>query len=92
MMNDFLMSRDWFDVALASTDNKQKKAREEEKTIEEEDVRKTHQCLLKKRYKHCDNKNATILKEKIRPRFLISQLNLSTKLNTVHISAKYVDK
>ena len=42
MMNDFLMSRDWFDVALASTDNKQKKAREEEKTIEEEDVRKTH--------------------------------------------------
>ena len=33
------MSRDWFDVALASKDNELKK------TSEEEDVRETHLCL-----------------------------------------------
>ena len=45
--NDFHISSDWFDVALASKDNEQKKAIVKIKHIEVEDVRETHLCILK---------------------------------------------
>ena len=46
MLNDFQMSRDSFNVALASKDNELQKANKTIKQMEEEDARETHLCLI----------------------------------------------
>ena len=46
MVNDFQISRDSFNVALASTDNELQKANETIKQMEEEDAQETHLCLI----------------------------------------------
>ena len=47
MLNDFQMSMDSFNVALASKDNELLKENETIKHMAEEDARETHLCLIK---------------------------------------------
>ena len=46
MLNDFQMSRDSFNVALASKDNELQKANKTIKQMEEEDAQETHLCPI----------------------------------------------
>ena len=46
MLNDFKMSRDSINVALASKDNEVQKANKTMKQMEEEDAQETHLCLI----------------------------------------------
>lgn len=79
MLNDFNMSRDSINVALASKDNELQKANETIKQMEEEDARETHLCLienedLRKEIKALKKQDCQDCKNKTDIKIYISQL------------------